>query len=160
VFGDSASLTLDDIDLHALNTGHPWPPESKAVCFRRPQITAMNYEFGAHASAPEGTVRWSRLTYPLKHMVWLGEAFMVRKYQLRYARGKEQQAQGLGAHYTDDAAKVTASFAGARSAARAFSESPIRPPVWQEALVLQKALMRRMRRAVGGLIRHLRRRIS
>ena len=150
VFGDSRSPTLDDIDLHALNTGRPWPPESKAICFRRPQITAINYEFGAHVSAPKGTVHWSRLTYPLKHIAWPGRAFQIHKHQTRYRRGKEQQAQGLGTHYTEDVAIVSAQFDQERSAARVFSESPIRPPVWQEAL------LRRMRRAAGRLIRQFR----
>ena len=59
VFGDSASPTLDDIDLHALNTGQHHPPESKAICFRRPQITAINYNPGAHKCAPVVDVRWS-----------------------------------------------------------------------------------------------------
>jgi hypothetical protein len=155
VFGDSASPTLDDIDLHALNTGNPHPPESKAICFRRPQITAMNYKFGAHKSAPEGTVHWSRNIYPLKHIAWPGHEFMIHKHQLRYARGKEQQARNLGTHYTDDAAKVSASFAQARSIARPFSESPIQPrPAWQQAL------LRRMPRVVGSLIRQFRHRLS
>jgi hypothetical protein len=151
VFGDSKSPTLDDIDLHTLSTGNPHPPESKAICFRRPQITEMNYEFGGHACAPKGTVRWSATTYQLKHIAWPGEAFMVQKHQSRYARGKEQQALGLGTHYTDDTAKVVAQFAGARGAARPFSESPVR------AQFSLKAYARRLRRAPSGILRRLRR---
>ena len=153
VFGDSASPTLDEIDLHALNTGNPHPPESKEVCFRRPQITAINYEFGAHVSAPEGAVRWSRKTYPLKHIAWPGHAFMIHKHQLRYARGKEQQVRGLGMHYTDDAAKVSAGFAGARSAARTFSEAPFR--ITPERLLVR--VVKRLRRTARKLIRAARR---
>ena len=135
VSGDSRSTTLDDIDLHALNTGRPHPPESKQICFRRPQITEMNYNPGAHTSDPRGVVRWSKLIYPLKHIGWPGEAFMVRKHQLRYARGKEQQAHGYGLHYTNDTTKVSADYAIERAGARTFSEAPFLPtPKWRLAI--------------------------
>ncbi len=152
VLGESATTTLEDIDLHTLGTGYLHPPQSKAICFRRPQIAAMHYDYGAHGCAPEGEVKWSRLTYPLKHMSELGHAFIVRKHQVRYARGQAQRAQNLGIHYTDDVAEVSAQFAEARAAARAFSESPFRGmPLWQQAL------LRRVRRAPGGVLRRLRR---
>ena len=152
VFGESATTTLDDIDLHTLRTGYLQPPESKAICFRRPHIAAMNYDYGAHVCAPDGEVTWSRRTYRLKHMAWLGHAFIVRKYQLRYERGLEQRARGLAIHYTDDVAEVSAQFAQARAAARAFSESSFRTtPVWQQAL------MRHVRRVPSGELRRLRR---
>jgi len=158
VFGDSASPILDDIDLHALNTGQPHPPESKAICFRRPQITEMNYRAGAHVSAPAGDVRWSRMTYPLKHIAWPGEAFMVQKHQIRYARGKEQQALGLGTHYTDNTEKVSADHAHERSVARPFSESPFRTPrTWPPALV---RVVKRLRRLPAGVLRRARRLIG
>ena len=150
VLGESATTTLEDIDLHALRTGYLNPQESKAICFRRPHIAAMNYDYGAHGCAPEGEVKWSRHTYRLKHMSELGHAFIVRKHQVRYERGKEQQAQNLGTHYTNDVAQVSAEFAEARAAARAFSESPFRQrPRWQQAL------LRRVRRAPGGVLRRL-----
>ena len=158
VLGESASLTLDDIDLHALNTGQPHPPESKAICFRRPQITEMNYRVGAHVSAPAGDVRWSRMTYLLKHIAWAGEAFMVRKYQLRYARGKEQQVLGYGTHYTDDVAKIVAQHAHERAAARPFSEAPFRTPrTWLPTLV---RVVKRLRRLPAGVQRRARRLIG
>jgi len=151
VVGESATTTLEDIDLHAIRTGYLHPPESKAICFRRPHIAAMNYDYGAHGCAPEGEVTWSRRTYRLKHMAELGHAFVVRKNQLRYARGKEQRARGLGIHYTDDVAEASANFAEAIAAASAFSESPFRArPLWQQAL------LRRVRRAPGGVLRRLR----
>jgi hypothetical protein len=158
VFGESASAVLDDIDLHALNTGQPHPPESKAICFRRPQIAEMNYRVGAHVSAPAGEVRWSRRTYLLKHIAWPGETFMVHKHQLRYARGKEQQALGLGAHYTDDGAKVAARHAEARAAAKPFSEASFRTPLsWPPAFV---RVVKRLRRLPAGVQRRVHRLIG
>jgi hypothetical protein len=60
---------------------------------------------------------------------------MVRKHQLRYARGKEQQAHGYGLHYTDDTTKVSADFAHERAGARTFSEAPFLPtPRWRLAI--------------------------
>lgn len=159
VFGDSASPTLDDIDLHALNTGQPHPPESKAICFRRLEITEMNYGVGAHSSTPAGAVRWSRMTYLLKHMAWLGRAFIVEKYQKRYARGKEQQVRGFGTHYTDDTAQVSVQYEQEqRAAARPFSEAPFRTPrTWLPTLV---RVAKRLRRLPPGVQRRLRRLIG
>jgi hypothetical protein len=158
VFGNSGSPTLDDVDLHALNTGQPHPPESKAICFRRPQINAINYNPGAHKCAPVGDVRWSKRTYVLKHMAWLGRPFIVEKYQKRYARGKEQQVRGLGTHYTDDAAKVSVQYDQEERAARPFSEVSRRtPPSWPPALV---RLAKRLRRAPAGVQRRVRRLIG
>ena len=155
VFGNSASTTLDDVDLHALNTGQPHPPESKAICFRRPQISAMNYNPGAHKCAPGGDVRWSKRTYVLKHMAWLGRPFIVEKYQKRYARGKEQQLRGLGTHYTDDAAKVSVQYQAEQHAARPFSEaSRHTPPSWPPTLV---RVAKRLRRVPAGVQRRVRR---
>ena len=136
VFGDSASPTLDDIDLHALNTGNPYPPESKAICFRRPQISAINYGIGAHQCAPVGDIHWSKRIYQLKHMAWPGRSFIIERYRKRYERGKEQQVHGFGAHYTDDTAKVSAQYDEEQLAARPLSEAPFRtPPTWPTALV-------------------------
>jgi hypothetical protein len=158
VFGDSASPTLDDIDLHALNTGQHHPPESKAICFRRPQISAMNYNPGAHKCAPVGDVRWSKRTYLLKHMAWLGRPFIVEKYQKRYARGKEQQVRGLGTHYTDDAARVSVQYQEEQRAARPFSEAPFRTPrTWLPTLV---RVVKRLRRLPAGVQRRARRLIG
>jgi hypothetical protein len=144
VFGESATATLHDIDLHALNTGQRHNKESKAICFRRPQISAMNYGFGAHTWAPEGTVAWSTNTYRLKHMAWLGLPFIVQKYQQRYERGKEQTAQNLGTHYTDDVNKVTAEFALRRTVARRFSERP-----YNATPSLLRRVVRRLRRLIA-----------
>ena len=158
VFGNSASTTLDDVDLHALNTGQPHPPESKAICFRRPQISAMNYNPGAHRCAPVGDVRWSKRTYVLKHMAWLGRPFIVEKYQKRYARGKEQQVRGLGTHYTDDAARVSMPYLAEQHAARPFSEASHRtPPSWPPTLV---RVAKRLRRVPAGVQRRVRRLIG
>jgi hypothetical protein len=158
VFGNSASPILDDIDLHSLNTGQPHPPESKAICFRRPQIVEMNYREGAHVSAPAGEVDWSLMTYLLKHIAWPGEAFMVQKHQNRYARGKEQQALGLGTHYTDDTEKVAADHAHERSAARPFSEAPFREPSTSPPALVRA--VKRLRRLPAGVLRRIRRLIG
>lgn len=140
VVGESASITLDDIDLHALRTARVHAPQSKSICFRVPQITAMNFSYGAHQIAPVGTVKLSGLIYQLKHIGWPGEAFMVHRFQQRYLRGKEQQALGRGTHYTDDAAKISARYAQERAQARPFSEAPFRPlPGW-------RLVIRRLRR--------------
>ena len=160
VVGDSANVQLTDIDLHALNTGALHTYESKSICFRRPQITAMNYNAGAHRSAPEGTVRRSRKTYRLKHMNWLGSAFVVRKYVSRYARGTEQRAQGYGIHYSDNAETVREEFNEWRAKARTFSEQPFwARPTWPSPLMpfIRRRAARVVRRFIGlvGLSRSM-----
>lgn len=150
VVGESANTSLDDLELHALNFGAQFSMESKSVCFRRPQITAMNYGAGAHIAEPEGVVRRSRKTYRLKHMNWLGSAFVVHKYSRRYARGKEQQARGLGTHYTDSAETVINQFNQWRARARSFSEAPFwAPPTWPPSLIPF------VRRRAVGVVRRL-----
>lgn len=152
VVGESAMEQLNDIDLHALNTGAIHTYESKSICFRCPQITAMNYNTGAHRSRPERNVRRSRKTYRLKHMNWLGSAFVVHKYATRYARGKEQQARGLGIHYTDQTDKVISEFNEWRAKARTFSEQPFwARPTWPPAVVptLRRRAARVARRLRG-----------
>lgn len=152
VVGESGSVQLDDIDLHALNTGAIHTYESKSICFRRPQITAMNYNTGAHRSSPEGVVRRSRKTYRMKHMNWLGRAFVVHKYASRYERGKEQQARGLGTHYTNETEKVVSEFNEWRAKARTFSEQPFwaRPTLPPTLLpFIRRRAARVVRRIVG-----------
>jgi hypothetical protein len=154
VVGESAMEQLNDIDLHALNTGAIHTYESKSICFRRPQITAMNYNTGAHRSRPEGIVRRSRKTYRLKHMNWLGSAFVVHKYATRYARGKEQQARGLGIQYTDQTDKVINEFNEWRAKARTFSEQPFwARPTWPPAAVpMLRRRAARVARRLRGLV--------
>ena len=82
--------------------------------------------------------------YRLKHMAWLGLPFIVQKYQQRYERGKEQMAQNLGTHYTDDVTKVTAEFALRRSVARRFSERP-----YNATPSLLWRVVRRLRRPIA-----------
>jgi hypothetical protein len=148
VVGESANAELTDIDLHALNTGAIHTYESKSICFRRPQITAMNYNTGAHKSSPEGVVRRSRKTYRLKHMNWLGSAFVAHKYASRYVRGKEQQARGFGIHYTDQTEKVIGEFNEWRAKAHTFSEQPFwaRPTLIP---LIRRRAARVVRRIVG-----------
>ncbi len=154
VVGESATEELNDINLHALNTGAIHTYESKSICFRRPQITAMNYNTGAHRSSPEGVVRRSRKTYRLKHMNWLGSAFVVHKYASRYVRGKEQQARGLGIHYTDQTDKVIGEFNEWRAKAHTFSEQPFwaRPTLSPTLLPFIRRRAARVVRRIVGLV--------
>ena len=154
VVGESSTAALSDIDLHALNTGALHTNESKSICFRRPQITAMNYNTGAHRAAPEGMVRRSRSTYRLKHMNWLGAAFVLQKYAARYERGKEQQAHGLGIHYTDNAEAVLNEFNEWRAKAVPFSEAPFwaRPTLPPSLLPTIRRRAARVARRIRGLV--------
>jgi hypothetical protein len=74
----------------------------------------------------------------------LNDDVLREKYQQRYERGKEQMAQNLGTHYTDDVTKVTAEFSLRRSVARRFSDRP-----YNATPSLLWRVVRRLRRPIA-----------
>jgi len=101
VVGQSQAADLSDIDLQDLRFGVPWPQECKNICFRIPDVVAMNYTYGAHQCQPEGYVVKSTRTYTLRHMCWMGLPYIQKKTRRRYERAKLLIDQyGINAHYS------------------------------------------------------------
>lgn len=86
--------------IHDLCRGIYWVHQNKSLCFRVPDIEAMNFTYGSHSCSPTGRVVVSTRKYTLKHMCWLGLPFLWRKTRERYERSKLIIEQyGLNGHY-------------------------------------------------------------
>jgi len=97
----SESVMLTDIDLHEIVLGYPYERENKSVCFKRPEINAMNYDYGAHRSFPDGRVQYSGdRIYKMKHMAWLGLPHILDKMKRRQERAEHlKNLYGINRHY-------------------------------------------------------------
>ena len=107
IIGKSQKITLNDIDLHSLNTGVFSKQMSKSICFSPLRIREMNYSIGAHQCDPvpreEGAeVIWSTNNYVMKHMNFLGIPYIIQKNRSRYRRSKKMREQHqLATHYRE-----------------------------------------------------------
>jgi len=115
---DSQSLTLDDIDLHAINTGFFDKSFDKHVCFKRSEISEINYTRGAHKSAERGRVKYSRNVYIFKHMNFLGLPWFQAKMKARYARTHYNRSLRSSGHYTSNDAAILAKFEAVKKASK------------------------------------------
>ena len=96
----SNSVLLTDIDLHNVRSGYPYSRESKNICFKRPDIEQMNYDYGAHNCNPSGNIRFSEKQYRLNHMAWLGLPYILDKMKRRQERAEYLKNQyGINRHY-------------------------------------------------------------
>lgn len=108
IVADSKSLTLDDIDMHSLRDGFRDKLFSKTVCFKRTDITEINYERGAHVSRPKGKVIFSKVAYNLKHMNYLGLPWYDAKMKARYLRTDfNRNKLRCSGHYTNNTKLIT-----------------------------------------------------
>ena len=107
MIGESNSIDLNDINLHAIKKGVDYGWESKKLCFLRDDIIEIKYTLGAHDAFPMGNVVYSKKHYYNKHMCYLGLPFLINKFKNRYERAKDMQKNGLATHYTDNVQKIT-----------------------------------------------------
>jgi hypothetical protein len=108
--GTSESLTLDDINLHAIRTYQEFDSESKNLCFLRKNLYDMNYSLGEHICKPEGILRYSKKVYLNKHMAYLGLPFIIHKMKQRYQRSTKMRSIGHSIHYINDDEKITKDY--------------------------------------------------
>ena len=118
IVADSKSLTLDDIDMHSLRDGYRDKLFSKTVCFKRTEITEINYERGAHTSRPKGKVVFNKIAYNLKHMNYLGLPWYEAKMKARYLRTDfNRNKLRCSGHYSNNNKVITDRFAKVKAAA-------------------------------------------
>jgi glycosyltransferase involved in cell wall biosynthesis len=118
IVADSMSLTLDDIDLHALRNGYRDKLYSKTVCFKRSEITEINYVRGAHTSSPKGKVIFNKNAYVLKHMNYLGFVWYQAKMKARYLRTDYNRNKlRCSGHYSNNDKVITDRFNTVKAAA-------------------------------------------
>jgi len=102
IVGDSSSLTLEDIDLHSLRTGFFDIIFNKHICFKRSEITEINFTDGAHKSSEQGRVQYGKKIYMMKHMNFLGFPWFEAKMKARYQRTHyNRHKYRCSGHYSD-----------------------------------------------------------
>lgn len=107
IIGESKKIDLSDICLFKLDKYLVHEPESKMLCFYKKYIKEMNYTIGAHNAFPVGKVIFSEKIYVNKHMLLLGEKFVVDKYVKRSKRADKMKKQGIANHYIDNVQEIT-----------------------------------------------------
>jgi len=108
MMAESKYIMLDDIDLHKVNLGYFYPRENKSICFKRPEIDDMRYDYGAHRSHPAGLrIQYSDdRIYILKHMAWLGLPHILDKMRRRQQRAEYLNNEyGINKHYFESEEK-------------------------------------------------------
>ena len=107
MIGESRSAILDDIDLNNITKGVPNYFEDKKICFLREKFDSMNYSVGSHICSPKGNIKYSSKLYSIKHMSFVGLAFIVNKMKQRYERSSDMRKMGYSIHYTNNITKIT-----------------------------------------------------
>lgn len=106
MIGNSMLPDLSDIDLHSIDKGILWKPESKKMCFLNKHIKEINYQLGAHKCNPIGNIRYGNNIYINKHMEYLGLPFIINKMNKRYERSENMRKLGYCTHYTNNIKKI------------------------------------------------------
>jgi glycosyltransferase involved in cell wall biosynthesis len=114
IVGDSKSTILDDVNLHELRTGFWDTGFNKHICFKRSDITEINYTRGAHKSSPKGNVKFSKGIYIMKHMNYLGFPWYNAKTRARYDRTHYNRSLRCSGHYSNNEKVITDKFASAQ----------------------------------------------
>ena len=107
MIGESRSAILDDIDLNNITKGVPNYFEDKKICFLREKIDSMNYSVGSHICSHKGNIKYSSKLNSIKHMSFVGLAFIVNKMKQRYERSSDMRKMGYSIHYTNNITKIT-----------------------------------------------------
>jgi len=111
IVAESQSLLLDDIDLHTLRDGFLDNAFDKSLCFKRTEITDINYTRGAHKSNPKGKVVFQKVSYIMKHMNFLGLPWYSAKMKARYLRTDfNRNRLRCSGHYTNSDAVILDKF--------------------------------------------------
>jgi glycosyltransferase involved in cell wall biosynthesis len=105
----------DDLDIENMNWGRKNYFFNKLVCFKKSQITEINYDIGAHTSRPVGILNPSKETYNLLHKHFVNVDYVHEKYKRNYDRLSEEHRQkGWGVHYKKDRETIAKEFAKLR----------------------------------------------
>jgi len=114
IVGESKEKDLSDIDLLTQNTGYFDKVYSKKICFKVPEIREINFDIGAHTISPVGNVKYSEKKYIMKHLNYLGENYLIYKYQGRNKRlSDENKRCGWGNQYTNDVQNIKNAYQNA-----------------------------------------------
>lgn len=102
----------DDIkDLQKIKTGVRSVNYDKLICFRTSKIKEINFGAGSHFCKPVGEVVYSEKKYPLLHIKFFNEQYLVDRYKLyNTRRSQEMIRNGWGFHYAEKEEKIRANY--------------------------------------------------
>lgn len=106
MIGYSKKADLSDINLFDLKLGFFDDNFSKRVCFKYPDITSIEYWFGAHKCFPQGKIIFSEKKYYLRHYNFLGAEYLIDKHKKRYERNEKSRNIGLNTHYLNESNEI------------------------------------------------------
>jgi glycosyltransferase involved in cell wall biosynthesis len=116
--GESQTLDITDIDIHAIRKHVPGLTDGKRICFRREKVGEMHYTMGAENCNPHGTggsherpVPVSSRRYILKHFSHIGLPFLINKMIKRYERTELMRQLGCAIHYTNNIEAIQNEYA-------------------------------------------------
>jgi ribosome-associated toxin RatA of RatAB toxin-antitoxin module len=115
--GESQTVDLRDIDIHAIRKYVVRKERGKFICFRRDRIGEMHYWPGAENCDPHGPgggherpVPMSSKVYILKHLSYLGLPFLMDKMNKRYIRTELMRSNGIALHYTNNSEAIKSDY--------------------------------------------------
>jgi hypothetical protein len=115
--GESQTLDLTDIDIHAIRKYVPGLTDGKRICFRREKVGEMHYTLGAENCNPHGPggaherpLAVSSKHYLLKHFSYIGLPFITNKMIKRYERTELMRQHGYAIHYTNNIEAIQADY--------------------------------------------------
>ena len=87
----------------------------KSYLFNKNEIKEINYLPGCHSSNPIGNIIKSEITYNCYHYLYIGEEYVINKYQRNFKRlSKQNKDNNWGFHYKRNSDKIKDEFEVAR----------------------------------------------
>jgi len=119
IVADSQSDLLEDLDLHSIRTGYYEIAFNKHICFKRSEITEINFTDGAHKSAERGRVQYGKQVYTLKHMNFLGLPWYSQKMKARFNRTHYNRHKfRCSGHYTNVPSVIESKWEAVKNVAK------------------------------------------
>ena len=78
--GESKKFDCSDIDLFEIKKGFYDENMSKRICFKYPEVSSIEFWYGAHLCFPQGHIVYSSESFLLKHYDILGEEYIIDKF--------------------------------------------------------------------------------
>ena len=102
------------------------PLMDKTVCFRPGSLLegGINFHMGCHTCRPEvsDVRKYTPLEYPILHMTYLGEEYVVKRQLERFERSRNMHPYGIAIHYKETEEEARELFRVKRSQASALPQ--------------------------------------
>jgi hypothetical protein len=102
---DMVNMSNDpnDINLNEISFGVRHSLYDKDLLFNKKFINEINYQPGCHKSNPIGSVKYSSNEYKMLHYKYIGENFIVKRYEhFKQRMSEKNKKRGWGYQYLTD----------------------------------------------------------